>query len=128
MISIDTNVLVRLLTGDDKDQARKAKQLFRKEQIYITKTVILETEWVLRYAYGFPGNAVADAFMKLLGQENVVVEDATHIGHSVRLLLRGMDFADALHLTCSTEHTFATFDRKLKAKANDAGLDTVRLL
>lgn len=128
MISIDTNILVRLVTADDKDQARKAKRLFKKEQVYITKTVVLESEWVLRYAYGFPERAIADAFMKLLGQENVLVEDAGHVTQSTNLLLKGMDFADALHLACSLGHTFVTFDKKLKTKADAAGLKTVRLL
>lgn len=128
MISIDTNVLVRLFTVDDQEQARKAKRLFETGHVYITKTVILETEWVLRYAYGFPEAAIADAFMKLLGQVNVLVEDAGHIAQAAALLLKGMDFADALHLVCSREHTFVTFDKKLKSKADSAGLNTVRLL
>ena len=128
MISIDTNVLVRLLTGDDEEQSNKAKQLFANEHIYITKTVILETEWVLRYAYEFKAEAIADAFIKLLGQQNVSVEDAHHIARATSLLQNRMDFADALHLTCSQNYVFATFDRKLKTKALDAGLKTVRLL
>ena len=128
MISIDTNVLVRLLTGDDRAQSNKAKQLFAKENIYITKTVILETEWVLRYAYGFKAEAIADAFIKLLGQPNVSVEDAHHIARAISLLQNRMDFSDALHLTCSQNYVFATFDRKLKTKALDAGLKIVRLL
>lgn len=45
MISIDTNILVHLFTGDDKEQAARAKRLFLDEHIYIIKTVILETEW-----------------------------------------------------------------------------------
>lgn len=128
MISIDTNVLVRLLTGDDKLQAEKARQLFLKEPIYITKTVILETEWVLRYAYEFSVDAVADAFMKLLGQQNVTVEDTQHIAQATRLLKNGMDFADALHIVCSQSYSFATFDKKLLSQATNAGLDTVCLL
>lgn len=128
MISIDTNVLIRLFTGDDKEQAAKAKQLFAKEPVYITKTVILETEWVLRYAYAFKAGDIAGAFIKLLGQQNVSVEDAHHIAQATSLLQNGMDFADALHLACSQNYDFATFDKKLKAKAIDAGLDTVRLL
>jgi len=71
MISIDTNILVRLLTCDDKEQAARAKCLFLDEHIYITKTVILETEWVLRYAYAFSAATIAGAFVKLLGQQNV---------------------------------------------------------
>ncbi len=128
MISIDTNVLIRLLTGDDKKQAAKAKQLFAGEHIYITKTVMLETEWVLRYAYEFKADVIADAFTKLLSQKNVSVEDAHHIAQAINLLQNGMDFADALHLVCSQNNVFATFDKKLKTKAVDAGLDTVRLL
>lgn len=128
MISIDTNVLVRLFTGDDKEQAAKAKHLFAKEPIYITKTVVLETERVLRYAYEFKADDVADAFIKLLGQQNVSVEDAHHIAQAASLLQDGMDFADALHLACSQNYVFATFDSKLKTKAIDAGLETVLLL
>ncbi|MCP5410517.1 MAG: PIN domain-containing protein, partial [Chromatiaceae bacterium] len=51
MIGVDTNVLVRLLTRDDEAQFRKALKLFQQEEIFIPKTVFLETEWVLRYAY-----------------------------------------------------------------------------
>jgi len=53
MISVDTNVIVRLLTGDDRPQFKRDRSLFEKESIFITTTVILETEWVLRYAYHF---------------------------------------------------------------------------
>jgi len=128
MISIDTNILVRLLTGDDKEQAARAKRLFLDEHIYITKTVIFETEWVLRYAYVFSASAIAGAFEKLLGQQNVTVEDALHVAEATKLLQRGMDFADALHLICSQNHIFVTFDKKLKTKAVDAGIKTVNLL
>ena len=51
MISIDTNILVRLFTNDDKKQARFAEQLIENNAIYIAKSVLLETEWVLRYTY-----------------------------------------------------------------------------
>lgn len=128
MISIDTNVLVRLLTGDDKAQAAKAKRLFAREHIYITKTATLEAEWVLRYAYEFNTDAIADAFTKMLGQQNVTVEETQHVARATVLLRNGMDFADALHLACSQNYAFVTFDKKLKAKAANAGLDTVRLL
>ena len=128
MISIDTNVLVRLLTGDNKAQALKAQQLFSSEHIYITKTVILETEWVLRCAYEFQRADIANAFTKLLGQKDVTVEDSHHIARAASMLHNGMDFSDALHLACSKSYMFATFDRKLKKKAGNTGLDVVRLL
>ena len=51
MIAVDTNVLVRLLTGDDPAQTQRSVELFAQESILIPKTVLLETEWVLRYSY-----------------------------------------------------------------------------
>ncbi len=54
MIAIDTNVVVRFLTRDDERQYRKAFQVIRNApRIFLSDTVILETEWVLRHAYGF---------------------------------------------------------------------------
>jgi len=52
MIAVDTNLLVRLLTSDDPDQARRAARIMESDDIFIPKTVMLETEWVLRHAYG----------------------------------------------------------------------------
>ncbi len=50
---VDTNIIVRLLTHDDPVQSAKADALFKKDHLFIPDTVLLETEWVLRYAYGF---------------------------------------------------------------------------
>ncbi len=89
MISIDTNILIRLLTGDDKGQAVRAKRLFLDEHIYISKTVVFETEWVLRCAYTFPASVIADSFVKLLGQKNVTIEDAFHIAQAINCCKKG---------------------------------------
>ena len=75
MISVDTNIIVRLLTGDDQIQLKKAKSLFSREDIYITTTVILECEWVLRYAYQFKQSEIANAFQSLFGLTNVQLEN-----------------------------------------------------
>jgi predicted nucleic acid-binding protein len=39
MIAVDTNVLVRLLTGDEPQQEAAARSLFASESIWIAKTV-----------------------------------------------------------------------------------------
>ncbi len=75
MTAVDTNVLVRLLTGDDVEQAAAAKSLFASRQIWIAETVLLETGWVLRSLYGFNEEAVRNPFVKLLGLKNVRVDD-----------------------------------------------------
>jgi len=53
MIAIDTNIVVRFLTHDDAVQYKKAYKLFNEHDVFIADTVILETEWVLRFAYNF---------------------------------------------------------------------------
>jgi predicted nucleic-acid-binding protein len=52
MLAVDTNVMVRYLTGDDAEQFAKASALIRDEDIYVGTTVLLETEWVLRRGIG----------------------------------------------------------------------------
>ena len=71
MIAVDTNGLVRLLTGDDARQAAAARALFAAESIWIAKTVLLETGWVLRSLYGLEERAIEEAFTRLLGLQNV---------------------------------------------------------
>jgi predicted nucleic-acid-binding protein len=114
MISIDTDIIVRVLTGDDPGQARRAVQLFEKNDIYISKTVILETEWVLRYAYGIDPDTIITGFQKLFGLHNVTIEDSWAILQALNWHKEGLDFADALHMASSLRSShFATFDKNL---------------
>ena len=53
MIAVDTNILVRLLTEDDPKQTTAARSVFAAGPIWIAKTVLLETGWVLRSHYRF---------------------------------------------------------------------------
>jgi predicted nucleic-acid-binding protein len=118
MISVDTNVIVRLLTGDNQPQFQRAKSLFEKESIFITTTVILETECVLRYTYHFEPLKIADAFQSLFGLSNVQIEEPLIIADAIEWHKKDLDFVDALHLAKSqTFQSFATFDKKLIKKA-----------
>lgn len=118
MIAIDTNVVVRLLTNDDPAQAARAADLLARERVFVPKTVLLETEWVLRYSYELPQPVVLAAFRKLLGLPQVAAEDATAIARALELYEGGMDFADALHLASARGATaFATFDTRLAKRA-----------
>ena len=118
MIAIDTNVLVRLLTGDDPDQTKRAASLFESNDILIPKTVLLETEWVLRYSYELSAEVVLSAFRKTLGLSQVVMEDEPAVIAALASYEDGMDFADALHLaSASKAESFATFDARLKKRA-----------
>ena len=118
MISVDTNLLVRILTNDDPSQARRAVKILKSDDIYIPKTVLLETEWVLRHAYEIGSSDIAVGFQKLLGLPNVSVEDPDSIYQAISWYENKFDFADALQLASSRRcESFATFDSSLIKKA-----------
>ena len=63
-VALDTNVLVRLLTNDDAEQARRAADLIDASVgCFVPITVVLELEWVLRGAYRLPREAVIQAVL-----------------------------------------------------------------
>jgi predicted nucleic-acid-binding protein len=122
MIAVDTNVLVRVLTNDDADQAKRAVKRMRSDTVWISRTVLLETEWVLRHAYGLDAAAIGRSFTTLLGVASVEMEDRASVLQALAWHGAGMDFADALHLSASGSATaFVSFDRGLARRARRAG-------
>lgn len=118
MITVDTNILVRIVTNDTPQQAKRAATLLAKEPVFIPKTVILEMEWVLRYAYKLEKPSILKAFQGILGLSNVAAEDAPNVSRALNWYESGLDFADALHLASSSDSgKFVTFDDKLCKKA-----------
>lgn len=128
MRAIDTNVVVRYLTGDDPDQSARARLLIDGEAVFVCTTVLLETEWVLRSAYGFGPAQVAGALRAFAGLATVTVEEPGIASQALDRMEDGMNFADALHLAKARECTeFVTFDRKFVEAAKRVGGMTVRL-
>lgn len=118
MISLDTNILVRVVTADDPDQLAAAQAVMRAEELWACKTVLLETEWVLRYSYELSRETILEIFRRLLGYPNLNVEDPGAVHLALDLFAQGLDFADALHLSSSGgAERFATFDRPLATAA-----------
>jgi predicted nucleic acid-binding protein len=114
VISIDTNVLVRLLVADDAQQARRARKLVGGNQVLVATTVLLETEWVLRSAYEFKRADIGLALRRFLGLPNVAPNEPAAVTAALNAYDSGLDFADALHLaTVSKAEAFLTFDRRL---------------
>ena len=126
MTAVDTNALVRLLTGDDPRQEAAARSLFASGPIWIAKTVLLETGWVLRSLYGFEASAIRDAFTKLLGLKNVRMEDESSVAAALALSARGIELADAMHLSSRPPGAaFVSFDKSLVQRARRAGVSGV---
>jgi predicted nucleic-acid-binding protein len=118
VIALDTNVIVRLVTADDPDQTAAAREVFEAGDLWICKTVLLETEWVLRYSYKVSRDSIRKAFRGLLGYPHLQVEDRGAVLRGLHFYEVGLDFADALHLASSGDaDRFATFDRPLAERA-----------
>lgn len=110
MRAIDTNVVVRYLTGDDAVQAARARAAIDSDDVFVSTTVLLESEWVLRSVYGFGSVEVVAALRAFAGLPTVLVESAVLLAEALERADLGMDFADALHLGaaghCSALLTF----------------------
>jgi predicted nucleic-acid-binding protein len=115
-----------LLTGDEPKQEAAARSLFASEQIWIAKTVLLETGWVLRSLYGFEDNAIRDAFTKLLGLRNVFAEDESMVAAALALTSQGIELADAMHLSSRPPGArFVSFDKSFVQRARRAGVSGI---
>ncbi len=113
MQAVDTNVIVRYLTGDDPAQAAKAHAVVGRKPVFVPRTVLMEAEWVLRAVYGLPSEQIIPALRALSGLPGVSVEDAGMVATAMDWAEAGMDFADALHLAAAAEcRGFLTFDKQ----------------
>ena len=120
MISVDTNLVVRLLTRDDELQYRKARQVFESEQVFIADTVVQETEWVLRFAYHFSAEDISAAFTRLFGLKSIHLTVPAVISNAIEWHQKGLGFSDALHLAQSQQcERLVTFDKQFVARAKN---------
>lgn len=130
MTAVDTNVLIRIITNDDKSQAARAAAFLQKQDhVFLAKTVLLEVEWVLRSAYRFRPHQVLVALRGLVETSNVEVEEEAAVRLALDWYGKGMDFADSLHLaSAGGERKFVTFDTGLLRKARRLGAGAVAAL
>ncbi len=122
MIALDTNIFIRLMVDDNSAQADVAERLVRDNRVFISKTVLLEAEWVLRHRYRFDRERIAWFFRQLFEPWNVIIEHPEQVTRAIEWYEIGSDFADALHLAASTTATLHTFDRRFCKAARDAGI------
>ncbi|MCB1921245.1 MAG: type II toxin-antitoxin system VapC family toxin [Candidatus Competibacteraceae bacterium] len=129
MIAFDTNLLVRLLVDDAPAQADVAEALLASHTVFIPKTVLMETEWVLRKSYRKTREQINQFFVELLDTENAVIEDHETVASALQWYRLGADFADALHLAACGKTTLYTFDQQFCKAARALGIaPEIRLL
>ncbi len=121
MISLDTNVLVRLLTNDDPRQAQKAREALDQavqdqHRIWVSLVVACELVCVLQRLYGYEKAQILVALNALLKFPALEMENPKAIKRVLDELGRSSaDFADILLGILSTDIGAAhvlTFDRK----------------
>ena len=128
MLAIDTNVVVRYLVRDDRAQLERATALIERNEVFVTATVVLESEWVMRDFYELPQAEVLRTLRGFCGLETVKLSDAGAMDRALSFAERGMDFADALHLAQSDDcEAFVTFDNGLARGASKLAGLPVRL-
>jgi predicted nucleic-acid-binding protein len=118
MLGVDTNVLIRLLTRDDRSQYGKARRLMARElgngePVFVSMLVLLETEWVLRSRYELAKAEILAAFSALLDTADLTFEDEPSVESAVYSWKDSTaDFADCLiearnrRLGCRATATF----------------------
>lgn len=116
-VPVDTNVLVRLATGDSPAEHAAATKFVGANRVLVLPTVLLETEWVLRSIYGYSPTQFLAFAEWLVESENVKISDPEIIGEALQLHGLGFDFADALHLAAAQGEPLVTFDKDLTRKA-----------
>ena len=130
MIGLDTNVLARYYVDDEADaeaqrQRLAARRLIESGQpLMVSKSVVLELEWVMRGYYSFDHAEVASVMRHLLEQPHITVENRDAVEQALCNVEAGIDFADALHhasyKSCDSVATFD--DRKFARRAKKLGL------
>lgn len=83
MIALDTNVLVRIFTGDNPEQLQIARRLMEglseDAPAFVCRETILELAWVLERSYRFGRHEIADVLESLMLTKDVVVETAADL-------------------------------------------------
>jgi predicted nucleic-acid-binding protein len=120
VIGLDTNVLVRYIMQDDRNQSPLATSLMEsltdEEPGFVPLAVVLELAWVLSSAYQLDRLQLVQAFEALLRTREIVLEQAEVTWRAVRAFAgSNADFADCLIERSASAAGCArtmTFDRK----------------
>jgi predicted nucleic-acid-binding protein len=115
---VDTNVLVRHLTGDPAEMAVRATAYLRTEtELLLADLVVAETVYVLESFYETPRVQVAEAVRSLLALDSVVSVDSALLLRAIEIYeVERLDFAEAYLVACAEStriNKVASFDRTI---------------
>jgi predicted nucleic-acid-binding protein len=119
MRSVDTNVLVRALTGDDPSQSPAAMAFIKKfSPVWISHAVLMETVWVLESVYDQARPQLAEVLARISDNTDFALDEPTVVRAALALYRsKGkLDFCDCLILQVARKAgqiPLATFDKAL---------------
>ena len=115
---VDTNVLVRHLTGDPHAMAERATAFLTEEpELYLADLIVAETVYVLESFYKAPREQVAEAMRSLVAMRSMITVDPALLLRAIEVYeVDLLDFAEAYLVACA-ESTgigcIASFDRTI---------------
>jgi predicted nucleic acid-binding protein len=115
---LDTNVLVRHLTGDPPEMAARATALLRDaERLEVPDLIVAEVVYVLESFYSVRRERVAELARAIVAFPPVATDDPQRLLRAIELYERErLDFADA-YLVARAEQTphrsVVSFDRRI---------------
>ncbi len=117
MRAVDTNVLVRLITRDDKREVESAEE-FVSKGAWVSQLVLAETSWVLDSVYDRTSEDIAKAIEMLLNHKHLTLQDQDVVEAAVEKFRqhKGVTFSDVLVLEIARKSghvPLGTFDRNL---------------
>ena len=121
MTALDTNIITRLIAGDDHAQERAVLRLLAEPDatFFLSDVVLAEVAWVLSDTYGFSREELACALESLVNRSDLFFEDRVRFRRAVKHLLDGGDFPDFLILARAQAEActaLASFDKELKKR------------
>lgn len=125
---LDTNVLIRHLTGDPPSLGARATRLLGSDEDFLLPDLIVaECAYVLESFYRAPRTQVADALRAIVGFESIHVIDEAVLFRTIEVYeTERLDFADAYLVACaemSGVTRIASFDRALDRVPSVVRLD-----
>jgi predicted nucleic-acid-binding protein len=121
VVAFDTNVLIRVLVGDDPAPARKAERAFllhaKGDGVFVSLIVLAEIFWVLSAAYAWDRATIHDRISRLVRTRGVELEELELVQQALDSYAAGKaDLADYLILGKARQAAggpLITFDKKL---------------
>ncbi len=115
---IDTNILIRHLTGDPPDMAALATAYLKAETgLLLTDLVVAETVYVLSSFYEVPRPQVAEVIRSMITFDSLVTVDPALLLRAVEIFeVDRLDFAEAYLVACAEStgvNRVVSFDRSI---------------